>query len=110
MASKNYGCPTRATPSAEWVPAEAHRIVALPLIDRPVAVCKDHLRSPEWRNWQTRWIQNPVPVEGVWVRVPPPVLERSLGLVGYGLMQECSELGPNAIAAYVTYMRIKLTR
>ena len=24
--------------------------------------------------WQTRWIQNPVPVKGVWVQVPPSVL------------------------------------
>jgi hypothetical protein len=30
--------------------------------------------SPEWRNWQTRRIQNPVPVKGMRVRVPPPVL------------------------------------
>ena len=31
---------------------------------------------PKWRNWQTRRIQNPVPVKGVWVRVPSSVLER----------------------------------
>jgi hypothetical protein len=30
---------------------------------------------PEWRNWQTRRIQNPVPVKGVWVRVPSSVFE-----------------------------------
>ncbi len=30
-------------------------------------------RMPEWRNWQTRRIQNPVPVKGVWVRVPSSV-------------------------------------
>src|SRR5690606_39520531 len=35
---------------------------------------------PEWRNWQTRWIQNPVPDEGVWVRLPPLVLVRPQGL------------------------------
>ena len=29
---------------------------------------------PEWRNWQTRWIQNPVSVKDVRVRVPPLVL------------------------------------
>lgn len=29
---------------------------------------------PEWWNRQTRGIQNPVPVMGVWVQVPPPVL------------------------------------
>ena len=27
---------------------------------------------PEWWNWQTRWTQNPVRVDLVWVRVPPP--------------------------------------
>src|SRR5262245_4592951 len=34
---------------------------------------------PEWRNRQTRWIQNPVPVKGVGVRVPPlaPALPRT---------------------------------
>ena len=32
---------------------------------------------PEWRNWQTRWIQNPVGVIPVRVRVPPPVLMAS---------------------------------
>lgn len=26
--------------------------------------------SPEWRNWQTRGTQNPVPSKGVWVRDP----------------------------------------
>ena len=30
--------------------------------------------APEWWNRQTRGIQNPVPVMGVWVQVPPPVL------------------------------------
>ena len=29
---------------------------------------------PEWRNWQTRWIQNPVSFTDVRVRVPPLVL------------------------------------
>src|SRR6266403_3047810 len=28
--------------------------------------------SPEWRNWQTRWTQNPVVLSTVWVRPPPP--------------------------------------
>src|SRR5215470_1361833 len=27
---------------------------------------------PEWRNWQTRWTQNPVVLSTVWVRPPPP--------------------------------------
>ena len=27
--------------------------------------------SPEWRNWQTRWTQNPVVLSTVWVRPPP---------------------------------------
>src|SRR5271165_1194801 len=27
---------------------------------------------PEWRNWQTRWTQNPVVPGTVWVRPPPP--------------------------------------
>ena len=31
---------------------------------------------PAWRNWQTRWTQNPVPVEGVPVRPRPPVLTK----------------------------------
>src|SRR6266481_8291485 len=29
-------------------------------------------KSPEWRNWQTRWTQNPVVLSTVWVRPPPP--------------------------------------
>ena len=29
--------------------------------------------TPAWRNWQTRWTQNPVPVKGVPVRPRPPV-------------------------------------
>src|SRR5256885_5567178 len=28
--------------------------------------------GPEWRNWQTRWTQNPVVLSSVWVRPPPP--------------------------------------
>src|SRR5256885_10412697 len=28
--------------------------------------------GPEWRNWQTRWTQNPVVLSTVWVRPPPP--------------------------------------
>src|SRR6266446_3530414 len=28
--------------------------------------------APEWRNWQTRWTQNPVVLSTVWVRPPPP--------------------------------------
>ncbi len=32
---------------------------------------------PAWRNWQTRWTQNPVPVEGVSVRPRSPVLRDS---------------------------------
>src|SRR5256885_15145569 len=28
--------------------------------------------GPEWRNWQTRWTQNPVGLSTVWVRPPPP--------------------------------------
>ena len=31
-------------------------------------------KLPEWRNWQTRWIQNPVSFTDVRVRVPPLVL------------------------------------
>ena len=31
-----------------------------------------------WRNWQTRWIQNPVPVKGVSVRPRSPVLDSVL--------------------------------
>ena len=31
-----------------------------------------------WRNWQTRWIQNPVPVKGVSVRPRSPVLNSVL--------------------------------
>ncbi len=31
-------------------------------------------KEPEWRNRQTRWIQNPVGVIPVRVQVPPPVL------------------------------------
>src|SRR6266446_8853587 len=27
--------------------------------------------APEWRNWQTRWTQNPVVLSTVWVRPPP---------------------------------------
>ena len=30
--------------------------------------------KPKWRNRQTRWIQNPVGLTPVWVRVPPSVL------------------------------------
>ena len=29
-------------------------------------------QGPEWRNWQTRWTQNPVVLSTVWVRPPPP--------------------------------------
>ena len=29
-------------------------------------------KNPEWRNWQTRWTQNPVVLSTVWVRPPPP--------------------------------------
>ena len=38
---------------------------------------------PAWRNWQTRWTQNPVPVEGVPVRPRPPVLRQDLVLVSF---------------------------
>ena len=31
------------------------------------------LNLPAWRNWQTRWTQNPVSVEDVPVRPRPPV-------------------------------------
>ena len=37
---------------------------------------------PEWRNWQTQWIQNPpLPSRSMWVQLPPPALlteERTL--------------------------------
>ncbi len=39
--------------------------------------------EPEWRNWQTRRIQNPVPVKGVWVRVPSSVLHCPNGQLPY---------------------------
>ncbi len=35
----------------------------------------------EVAEWQTRWIQNPVPDKGVWVQVPPSVLS-SLSIAG----------------------------
>ena len=40
------------------------------------------VNSPEWRNWQTRWTQNPVVLSTVWVRPPPPGPLISLGLRG----------------------------
>jgi uncharacterized protein (TIGR01777 family) len=42
----------------------------------PIATMMHPARTnqPEWRNWQTRRIQNPVPLKGVWVRLPPPAL------------------------------------
>ena len=43
------------------------RIEGSPLFTRLAA-------QPKWRNWQTRRIQNPVPVTGVGVRVPPSAL------------------------------------
>ncbi len=54
------------------VPAAAQRVAlgALTLRQSRLKLHADHT-LPEWRNWQTRWTQNPVPVKGVRVRVPP---------------------------------------
>src|SRR5690606_35309452 len=43
---------------------------------------KASIPRPKWRNWQTRRIQNPVPVTGVRVRVPPSALAGSRLLAG----------------------------
>ena len=40
--------------------------------------------QPKWRNWQTRRIQNPVPVTGVRVRVPPSAPFRVLRFRRFG--------------------------
>lgn len=34
------------------------------------------MKKPMWRNWQTRWTQNPLIVKIVWVRLPPSALLR----------------------------------
>ena len=36
----------------------------------------------EWRNWQTRWVQDPVGLVPVWVRVPPPAFAPRLDRSG----------------------------
>ena len=48
-----------------------------------IATSESH--RPEWRNWQTRGIQNPVLVNRVWVRVPPPAIPPGRGLKAAGL-------------------------
>jgi hypothetical protein len=54
----------------------AKRFARLKPLPRPVE-CR---YTASWRNWQTRWTQNPVP-QGVWVRVPPGPLS-SLAVPG----------------------------
>ncbi len=52
-----------------------------------------HLDMQEWRNWQTRWTQNPVNLKFVWVRLPPsappqgvkPLSRKELGVFSFWL-------------------------
>src|SRR6266567_55094 len=41
-------------------------------LERGPRACYFGIDIPEWRNWQTRWTQNPVVLSTVWVRPPPP--------------------------------------
>jgi hypothetical protein len=41
-------------------------------LEHGAVACYFELLPPEWRNWQTRWTQNPVVLSTVWVRPPPP--------------------------------------
>ena len=35
-------------------------------LEHGAAACYFELLPPEWRNWQTRWTQNPVVLSTVW--------------------------------------------
>jgi hypothetical protein len=47
------------------------------------------MNKPEWRNWQTRYVQGVVGITLVWVQIPPSALAQSLHHVGRDFVFPC---------------------
>src|SRR5690625_2158036 len=62
---------------------------------------------PPWRNWQTRWTQNPVPIAGVPVRSRPVVSKLTIRLIQYKVFQYFKTIRCSSMLIVFYFARFK---